>query len=702
MLLRNIYCSGVFAALLVISPSLRAQQPDLEDLREQAIKAAVRKVAPSIVQIQTSGGTDIIGSGPRGAQVRKGMGPTTGVIVSADGYIASSAFNFANKPSSIDVAVPGKSTRYVAKVVATDTTRMITLLKIDATGLPVPAATPKAQIRIGQTALALGRTLEPDVTHPPSVSEGIISATERIWGKALQTDAKVSPANYGGPLVDLEGRVLGILVPASPWAEGETAGIEWYDSGIGFAIPLEDLLAALPRLKQGQDLKKGVLGIQPKGQDRYGTLPEIAAVSPGSTAAKAGFKPGDIVKEVDGKPVVNMAQVLHRLGTKYEGDTVAIKLLRGKEEVNFPKLVLGSTASSFATPFLGILPMRDDPELGVEVRYVYPKSPADQAGIKPGDRITKIGPGAMAMGPLQPFQGRDQLAAILHQIAPGSEVRLEVARKEAKKTETITVKLVEVPDSVPERLPEKASIKKALEPRKAVAGGMPPMPPMPGEKKEEAPKKKAKPPTGLLKRTNETKDKNYWIYVPEDYDPNISYALVLWLHPVGRSKDTDIDDFKESWEDYCARNHVILAGPKAENETGWVASDAEFVNQVVQEVLNQYTIDRQRVVVHGMGLGGQMAFYLGFHNRDTFRGVATTGAVLANQVKEKLPAQPLAFYIIAGGKDPLAKAIAESKTKLIDGKYPVTYREIPNMGAQYLDLETLEELVRWIDSLDRL
>src|SRR5262249_42571747 len=154
-----------------------------------------------------------------------------------------------------------------------------------------------------------------------------------------QTDAKVSPTNYGGPLIDLEGQGMGILVPASPHAEGETAGIEWDDSGIGFGIPLGDVLAALPRLKQRQDLKKRVPGIQAKGQDRYGTLPEIAAVAPGSTAAKAGFKPGDIVKEIDGKPVLNMAQVLHRLGTKYEGDTVAVKLLRGKEEINHPKLV---------------------------------------------------------------------------------------------------------------------------------------------------------------------------------------------------------------------------------------------------------------------------------------------------------------------------------------------------------------------------
>jgi S1-C subfamily serine protease/predicted esterase len=701
MMLGKLSTSAILTALFAVVAAVPAQQPkqDLETLREQSLKRAARQVGPTVVQIQTSGGTDVVGSGPRGPQVRKGMGPTTGVILTADGYIASSAFNFANKPSSIDVAVPGHSSRYIAKVIATDTTRMITLLKIEATNLPVPTVFPKANIKVGQTAMALGRTLEPDHNKPPTVSEGIISAVERIWGKAMQTDAKVSPANYGGPLIDLEGRVLGILVPASPNAEGETAGIEWYDSGIGFAIPLEDIMAVLPRLKKGEDLKKGVLGIQAKGQDRYSVLPEIAAVSPGSAAAKAGFKPGDVITEVDGKPVVNMAQVLHKLGTKYEGDSVAVKLKRGKEVIDHPKLVLGSAATSVSTAFLGVLPMRDDPELGVEVRYVYPKSPADQAGIKIGDRITKIGPGAEAMGPLLPFQGRENLMGTLAQLLPGSDVRIEVVRKEGGKTETMTVKLADSPDSVPDKLPEADSKKKALVPKKPL--GNAPMPPPMGDKKEE-PKKDKKAPTGLLKRTNDNKDKNYWIYVPEDYDPQIAYALVVWLHPVGKNKDSDIDDLKDSWEDYCSKNHIIMAGPKAENETGWVASDAEFVNQVVQDVQGQYTTDRQRVIVHGMGLGGQLAFYLGFHNRDTFRGVATTGAVLANQVKEKLPTQPLSFYIIAGGKDPLAKSIAESRVKLTESKYPVIYREIPDMGAQYLDLETLEELVRWIDSLDRL
>src|SRR5262249_30150629 len=182
-----------------------------------------------------------------------------------DGYIISSAFNFANKPNAIIVQVPGQKERYVAKVVANDTTRFLTLLKIEANGLPVPEAAPKNEIQVGQTAIALGRTLESQ-DGMPSISVGIISALGRIWGKALQTDCKVSPGNYGGPLVDLQGRVQGVLIPASPFSEADVAGVEWYDSGIGFAIPLEYINGVLPRLREGKDLVKGVLGITTQEQ----------------------------------------------------------------------------------------------------------------------------------------------------------------------------------------------------------------------------------------------------------------------------------------------------------------------------------------------------------------------------------------------------------------------------------------------------
>jgi serine protease Do len=412
---------------VVGSPLLAQTAADLETQDEQAMKAAVAQVAPSVVQIETSGGSDLIGTGQ--AKVRKGTGPTTGLVVAADGYVISSAFNFANKPSAIFVAIPGQKERLVAKIVSTDETRMLTLLKVEATGLKVPAATPKKDIRVGQWSLALGRTWA-SLDSPPSVSVGIVSALGRIWGKAIQTDSKVSPVNYGGPLIDMRGRVMGILVPASPRGQDETAGVEWYDSGIGFAIPLEDVNRVLPRLRDGKDLKKGLLGISLQGTDMFSATPVIGVVAPDSPAAKAGIKPGDTVMEINGLPIGRQAQILHALGDKYEGDVISIKVRRGKENLSFANLTLTGTVLSHVHPFIGLLPVRDDPELGEEIRYIFPQSPAEEAGLKIGDRIMKVGIGN---GALQAFSGRDELTSVLDLVPAGTEIKLEVKRKEGKK-----------------------------------------------------------------------------------------------------------------------------------------------------------------------------------------------------------------------------------------------------------------------------
>jgi len=666
---------------------------DLEALQEKAMKAAVARVAPCVVQIETSGGSDVIGTGFGGPQVRKGTGPTTGLIVAADGYVISSAFNFANKPSAIFVAVPGRKDRLVAKTVATDHTRMLTLLKIEAKGLPVPTPAPKKDIKVGEWSLALGRTWV-GLDASPSVSIGIISALGRIWGKAIQTDAKVSPTNYGGPLIDLEGRVMGVLVPASPRGQDETAGVEWYDSGIGFAIPLEDINKVLPRLREGKDLNKGLLGITAQNTDIYGAKPIIASIAPDSAALRAGIKSGDIITEIDGVRVVRQAQVLHLLGEKYEGEPVSVKVLRGKQELSFPNLKLSGTLSAFIHPFLGILALRDDPELGEEIRYVFPKGPADAAGLKAGDRIMKIG---LATTPPQAFSGRDELSLALDHLQPGTELSLQVNRKASKKTETVKVTLGVLSEAIPEQLPELASKKQALAPRKLARTGPPRIPAKKEDKKEE----KKKPETGLLKRSTPGRDHEYWVYVPEDYDPNVSYALVIWLHPAGKGKDKETEQIIGAWDDFCAENHLILLCPKAESEGGWLGSEADFVNQAARAVMGEYTIDAQRVVAHGMGIGGQMAFYMGFNARDLIRGVATTGAILNNPPKDNVANQRLSFFIVAGGKDPLLEGIQQSKEKLTEHKFPVVYHEIPEAGNQYLDGVMLRELIRWIDSLDR-
>jgi serine protease Do len=288
---------------------------------------------------------------------------------------------------------------------------------------------------------------------------------------------------------------------------------------------------------------------------------------------------------------------------------------------------------------------------------------------------------------------------MIETVPPGTDLTFEVKRKEGGKTENVSVKLGELPDSVPDKLPLESSAKRALA--------------KPGEKKDEKKDEKKEDKkednkdekkTGLLKRTTAAGDHTYWIFVPANYDPNVAHALVVWLHPVGKNKDKDVEKFTEGWEFDCEDYHLIMVVPKTDNERGWTQGESEFVMEAVKAATDAYTIDKQRVVAHGMGLGGEMAYYLGFHARNAIRGVATVGAPLTSNPREKVANQPLSFYLVAGGKDPLRDAVKESKGKLAEHKYPVIYREVEDMGHQYIRAgqKTMDELIRWIDSLDRI
>ena len=714
---------AVVAVLVAGAPAGAQPKPDLNEATEKAMKAASAKAAPAIVKIETAGGAETIGKkappGKGPPAIRKGTGPTTGLIISADGYIISSAFNFANKPTEIFITIPGQPQRLVAKVVATDHTRMLTLLKVEAKDLPLPEAFPKKDVEVGQWGLTLGRTLDNNVDHPPSMSIGIVSATNRIWGKAIQTDAKTSPVNYGGALVSIDGRVFGVIVPASNRGEGETAGVEGYDGGIGFAVPLEDILRVFPRLKEGKDLKRGLLGISPTGADVYNAAPVVGAIQPDSAAARAGLAIGDKIVEINGKPVPNYSTLQHIMGPLYESDEVTLKVTRGDKDMEFKGVKLLGTTVMYVNAFFGILPMRDDPGPGVIVRYVYPKSPADLAGIKIGDRIMKFG--AAALPTPTPVPNRAAFITALQRLTPNSDVKVEVKRKEGDKVETVTAKLVAAPEDLPEKLPLPSSAGKALEglpkpkdpnPKDPFPKGKDPFPPAfsniraaadgaAQEEKKDDKKDKPKIETGFMTRNNQALGREYWVFVPDNYDPNVSHGLIVWFHQA-KEGGKDGEKMAKTFREFAEDHHFIVMGPKSGNADGWVASETELVMQDVKSVLGQYTIDKTRVVAHGMGNGGQMAYYVGFNARDVFRGVATIGATLGTAPKDNVANLPLSFFISGGDKDPLLKEIVESKDLLREKRFPVTFREMKESGKEYFDLKTFTDFLAWLDSLDRI
>ncbi len=310
---------------------LAAQEPPEERALVETQRAFARAIARAkayVVTIETLGGTQpgggkLFGDGAQPINPRAGFrqavdASTTGIVVRADGLIATSLFTFATEPSvTTVVAADGKE--YVGKLVGRDFSKGLALVKIDAAGLAVaPVA---ARCETGQWALALGRAY---ASGESSAHVGILSATNRISGKALQTDAPTSPVNYGGPLIDLAGDVLGVIVPLSQ----RGSGIELYDSGIGFAIPLADVLKDVPILLKMKELHPGFLGVM-LDPEYTGVGAKIKQVVPNTAAARAQLQAGDVITEVDGKPIESGSGLMFEMGRLYEGSNVVLTYVRG-------------------------------------------------------------------------------------------------------------------------------------------------------------------------------------------------------------------------------------------------------------------------------------------------------------------------------------------------------------------------------------
>ncbi len=346
---------------------------ELDELEamQLAVRAAVDKVSPSVVTILTTGGIRNVKiperfkekmstpERPRGGRrplpeedeeepapegrtprfknewlnmlaapgFKKAEGPCTGVIVSADGYIVTSAWNFESDPNSIVVSLANGSS-YAAKLLGIDRAASLALLKIKAEGLSVPEFIDPKEVKVGRWAFAIGRAMS---TKHPEVKYGVISARDRIEGNALQTDAATSPTNYGGPLIDVEGRIYGIIVPLG--SRGQETNPNWYDSGIGFAAPIQDAKALVARLgKEGTVLKPAFLGVQ-MDQDRTGTGAKVTSVVPESGAHKAGLKPGDLVLTIDGELIKNSFTLRFAVGRKRAGEKIMIEVQRADKKI---------------------------------------------------------------------------------------------------------------------------------------------------------------------------------------------------------------------------------------------------------------------------------------------------------------------------------------------------------------------------------
>ncbi|WP_339729887.1 PDZ domain-containing protein [uncultured Gimesia sp.] len=654
----------IFALCLPCIHSAQAQPPtpDLESLEERAFKQAAAFVNPSIVRIETVGGQERVG------KILTGTGPTSGVIVSRDGLIISSAFNFIGKPSSILVTLPDRR-RFPAQVVATDHLKMLTLLKIESQNLPVPLAVSENELQVGLWSIALGRTFDLD---QPSISVGIVSALERIWGKAIQTDAKISPINYGGPLVDINGRLMGILVPLSPGATGETAGVEWYDSGIGFAIPMYDVLNIIPRLNTGKDLHPGLLGITMTGKGDLSNNMKLDRVRYGSPAQAAGIKSGDTLTRLDGKPVNMHSEVKQVLMSKYAGESVSLTVTReGAQKPLTFKATLVEKLVPFESGSLGILPLRESKtqtEPGVGVRFVFSKSAAAEAGLKPKDRILEFNQ--------QKVTSAEALALMVNHLRPGEPATLLISRNQ--KPLTLNVKLQSTPNSVESSLPSQAQPSRTAE-----------------ENKQEKIK------IGHFKDQLPGNEQSFWAYVPENYDPNYEYGLMVWIHPPGNTMESTIS---KEWKSICEQRGIIIVGPAAQDVIRWNRDEAEFVKEVVESMQTRYAIDTKRIFLVSHANGAEFVFHLAFKYRDLFRGVAVSDASLQDRPPETDPDFPLSLYFVLNANNPLNQLLQPKIEAIRKMNYPTVFQLLKDdrQPGQYLKQPNLKEMGRWADSLDRI
>jgi S1-C subfamily serine protease len=260
-----------------------------------------------------------------GLPIRKG--PISGTIVDASGIVVAQLPAFQTSIDSITAhTADGRALK--ATLLCSDHKAGLAVLQLDLEGRPLPPLEfrQSSELTLGQFCLALGAAYPIEPGGAPNdgfVTTGILSAMHQldIYRDALQTDAGIGAKNAGGALIDLRSRLIGVVLPpAMPFGA---------NSGLGFALPAEVVLANLPRWKAGVSCEPGVLGVMLS--DSPGGL-RIDSLTPGQPAEKAGLRGGDLITHLDGQKV-KLRQEFTDYLAKYKcaGDELKVTVARGAE-----------------------------------------------------------------------------------------------------------------------------------------------------------------------------------------------------------------------------------------------------------------------------------------------------------------------------------------------------------------------------------
>jgi serine protease Do len=422
----------------------------------RAFRRAAERAMPGVVRVEVEvegrspfQGTpleDFFRGGPRGSVPRTGHG--SGFIFRPDGYILTNN-HVVEGARRVTVVLQDKR-EFEARVVGRDPNTDVAVLKIDAQGLPVVPLGDSDPVAVGDWVVALGYPLELGAT----VTAGIVSAKGRSLGiigrregleHFIQTDAAINPGNSGGPLVDLNGRAIGI--------NSAIRSNTGYYSGYGFAIPINLAKRVADDLIRYGAVRRPKLGVQvsdvtsadaevyrlerPMGA-------EVVGIEAGSAAERAGIQLGDVIVGVDGKPIEDSGELTELLARRQPGEKVTLDVVRyGKrlrisaELGTFEPAVKASEDTSSErdgglarlgfqvrdlTPELARRLDLEGVERGVVIVDVEELGPAGRAGLRPGMVIESVNG--------REVQTVRDLERAARELRPGQAVSLVVRRPE--------------------------------------------------------------------------------------------------------------------------------------------------------------------------------------------------------------------------------------------------------------------------------
>ena len=440
--------------------------PSFADIADEAMPAVVSITSTNIVkgsrrQLSPFGGGGDgqdpfeFFFGPRRNQQRddqeehKDVQGGTGFVVSESGEIVTN-YHVVENADRVEVRV--NKERFTARVIGKDPATDLALLKIDAKRplqkLPLGDSD---KLRVGEWVMAVGDPLNFDKT----VTVGVVSAKDRSGLTAdlstrsfesfIQTDAAINFGNSGGPLINVNGEVVGINTAMYRPAQN-----------IGFAVPVNVLRNILPQLREKGKVVRGYLGINinPVDQDVMGAFKLkstdgafVESVVPGDPADKAGVKPGDTVVRVDSVPVKTTRDLIGYVSSKAPGSKVHLTVMRDGKETGFTVTLAergaegsaegekGAKGSEDSHGKLGVSVRTITPQLrqmlgldakieGIYVEHVREVSPAADANLRDGDIITQVNGRAVT--------STEEFANIVKNTSKGDYLRIYYYRPQAK------------------------------------------------------------------------------------------------------------------------------------------------------------------------------------------------------------------------------------------------------------------------------